>query len=213
MPQSWYSNLTHEEDAAIGVITRLEQIAHLTANRGQSGSLRCWSRRCPPEGTKISICSEATMKKPYAMLVVVVAAFAVSSTPGISQQVSHAPAREGPTLILAAKVPLTGVSGRIDHFTLDPKRRLPIFSGWGKNTIEIVNNFQGRHVKTITGLDEPQGPLYVPGLDKLFVANAGNGVVNVYDTKTWNLRKSISLGDESDTDNLRYDEDAKQVFV
>jgi hypothetical protein len=83
----------------------------------------------------------------------------------------------------------------------------------GNNSIEVVNNFQGKHVKTIMGLDEPQGPLYVPEFDKLFVANAGNGVVNVYDAKTWNLRKSISLGDESDTDNLRYDETTKQVFV
>src|SRR5215475_4323237 len=160
-----------------------------------------------------SICSEATMKKPHAMLVAVVAALAMSSTPGISQQVSNAPARESPTLILTAKVPLTGVSGRIDHFTFDPKRRLTIFSGLGNNTVEIVNNFQGKHVKTIMGLNEPQGPLYVPGLDKLFVANAGNGVVDVYDAKTWNLRKSISLGDDSDTDNLRYDEAAKQVLV
>jgi len=152
------------------------------------------------------------MKKPHVMLVTLVVAVAVSSTPGISQQVSPTPGREGPTLILAAKVPLTGVSGRIDHFTFDPKRRLTIFSGLGNNTIEIVNNFQAKHVKTIMGLDEPQGPLYVPGLDKLFVANAGNGVVNVYDAM-WNLRKSISLGDESDTDNLRYDEDTKQVFV
>ena len=152
------------------------------------------------------------MEKPHVMLVTLVVAVAVSSTPGISQQVSPTPGREGPTLILAAKVPLTGVSGRIDHFTFDPKRRLTIFSGLGNNTIEIVNNFQAKHVKTIMGLDEPQGPLYVPGLDKLFVANAGNGVVNVYDAM-WNLRKSISLGDESDTDNLRYDEDTKQVFV
>ena len=152
------------------------------------------------------------MMKPGVMLGAVVAVLAVSSTPGISQQPSQAPAREGPTLILAAKVPLTGVSGRIDHFTFDPKRRLTIFSGLGNNTIEIVNNFQGKHVKTIMGLDEPQGPLYVPEFDKLFVANAGNGVVNVYDAKTWNLRKSISLGDESDTDNLRYDEATKQGF-
>jgi DNA-binding beta-propeller fold protein YncE len=153
------------------------------------------------------------MMKPGPMLGVVAAVLAVSSTPGISQQVSQAPAREGPTLILAAKVPLTGVAGRIDHFTFDPKRRLTIFSGLGNNTIEIVNNFQGKHIKTIMGLDEPQGPLYVPEFDKLFVANAGNGVVNVYDAKTWNLRKSISLGDESDTDNLRYDEATKRVFV
>ena len=153
------------------------------------------------------------MLKPHAILGVVVAALAAFSTPGISQQVSQVPVREGPTLILTAKVPLAGVSGRIDHFTFDPKRRLTIFSGLGNNTIEIVNNFQGKHVKTIMGLDEPQGPLYVPEFDKLFVANAGNGVVNVYDAKTWDLRKSISLGDESDTDNLRYDEATKRVFV
>ena len=153
------------------------------------------------------------MLKPQAMLGAVVAALAISSIPGISQQAFQAPARDVPTLVLAAKVPLTGVSGRIDHFTFDPKRRLTIFSGLGNNTIEIVNNFQGKHVKTITGLDEPQGPLYVPEFDKLFVANAGNGVVNVYDAKTWDLRKSISLGDESDTDNLRYDEATKRVFV
>src|SRR6516164_9734486 len=95
------------------------------------------------------------MMKPQAMLGAVVAALALSSAPGISQQASQAPAREGPTLILTAKVPLTGVSGRIDHFTFDAKRRLTIFSGLGNNTIEIVNNFQGKHVKTIMGLDEP----------------------------------------------------------
>jgi hypothetical protein len=142
-----------------------------------------------------------------------VAALVVSGTPSLSQPVSQAPVREGPTLILTAKVPLTGVSGRIDHFTFDSKRRLTIFSGLGNDTIEMVNNFRGKHVNTIKGLNEPQGPLYVPELDKLFVANAGNGVVNVYDAKAWTLRKSISLGEDTDTDNLRYDESAKQLFV
>jgi hypothetical protein len=153
------------------------------------------------------------MRKPYAMLGVVFAALAVSSTPGNSQPASQVPAREGPSLILGAKIPLSGVSGRIDHFTFDPKRRLTIFSGLGNNTVGIVNNFEGKHVKTIKGQDEPQGPLYVPAFDKLFGANAGNGVVNVYDAKTWNLRKSISLGKDSDTDNVRYDEASKRVFV
>ena len=153
------------------------------------------------------------MRKLSTMLGVVFAALTVSSTPGFSQPASQAPARESPSLILGAKIPLTGVSGRIDHFTFDPKRRLTIFSGLGNNTVEIVNNFEEKHVRTIKGQDEPQGPLYVPEFDKLFVANAGNGVVNVYDAKTWALRKSISLGDGSDTDNLRYDEASKRVFV
>jgi DNA-binding beta-propeller fold protein YncE len=61
--------------------------------------------------------------------------------------------------------------------------------------------------------NEPQGVLYVPELSKLFVANAANGTVNVYDGNTWALRKSISFGEEADTDNLRYDETTKRVFV
>jgi DNA-binding beta-propeller fold protein YncE len=116
-------------------------------------------------------------------------------------------------LELIHRVPVQGVSGRIDHFTSSPKRRLLIFAALGNNTVEIVNTFEGKVVQSIKGLNEPQGVLYVPEFDKLFVANAGDGTVNVYDGRTWALRKSISFGEESDTDNLRYDEASKRVFV
>jgi hypothetical protein len=116
-------------------------------------------------------------------------------------------------LQLIHRVPVPGVSGRIDHFTAYPKRRLLIFAALGNNTVEIINTFEDKVIHSIKGLNEPQGVLYVPEFDKLFVANAGNGMINVYDGKTWALRKSISLGEESDTDNLRYDEASKRVFV
>jgi hypothetical protein len=123
------------------------------------------------------------------------------------------PSHELAPLQLIQKIPIPNVSGRIDHFTAFPKRRLLIFAALGNNSMEIVNTFQARDVQSIKGLNEPQGVLYVPGLDKIFVANAGSGVVKVYDGKTYALRKSVELCDESDTDNLRYDEDAKMVFV
>jgi DNA-binding beta-propeller fold protein YncE len=126
---------------------------------------------------------------------------------------AQAPTRELAPLQLIQKIPVPGVAGRIDHFTAFPKRRLLIFAALGNNSMEIVNTFQAKVVQSITGLDEPQGVLYVPGLDKIFVANAGNGVVKVYDGKTYALHKSIELGAESDTDNLRWDEDSKRVFV
>src|SRR2546426_1198050 len=116
-------------------------------------------------------------------------------------------------LQLIQRIPVPNVTGRIDHFTAYPKRRLLIFAALGNNSMEIVNTFEGKVVQSIKGLNEPQGVVYVPEFDKIFVANAGNGTVNVYDGKTYALRKSIPLGEESDTDNLRWDEASKRVFV
>jgi DNA-binding beta-propeller fold protein YncE len=126
---------------------------------------------------------------------------------------AQAPNRELAPLQLVQKIPVPNVAGRIDHFTAFPKRRLLIFAALGNNSMEVVNTFQAKVVQSVKGLNEPQGVLYVPGLDKIFVANAGSGEVKVYDGKTYALRKTIALGAESDTDNLRYDEDSKRVFV
>src|SRR5258707_13902723 len=106
---------------------------------------------------------------------------------------AQAPARELAPLQLIQKIPVPGVAGRIDHFTAFPKRRLLIFAALGNNSMEGVNTFQAKAVQSVNGLDEPQGVLYVPGLDKIFVANAGSGVVKVYDGKTYALRKTIAL--------------------
>jgi DNA-binding beta-propeller fold protein YncE len=71
--------------------------------------------------------------------------------------------------------------------------------------------FDARVVHSLKGLNEPQGVLYAPGFDKIFVANAGNRSVNVFEGKTYTLLKTIELGD--DPDNVRWDEASKRVFV
>ena len=136
-----------------------------------------------------------------------------NTAPSGASAPAAAPSHELAPLQLIQRIPVPGVTGRIDHFTAYPKRRLLIFAGLGNNTVEVVNTFEGKVVQSIKGLDEPQGVLYVPEFNKIFVANAGNGTVKVYDGKTYALRKSIALGDEADTDNLRYDEASKRVFV
>ena len=153
------------------------------------------------------------MKKLYVMLGVALAVLVVTAVRSPRPTAAQEPSRELAPLQLIQRIPTPNVSGRIDHFTAYPKRRLLIFAALGNNTVEVINTFEGKVVHSIKGLDEPQGTLYVPEFDKLFVANAGNGMVNVYDGKTWALRKSIPLGEESDTDNLRYDEATKRVFV
>jgi len=155
------------------------------------------------------------MKKLLAVGVVALGTFGLLSMQSTKTAVAapQAPPRELAPLQLIQKIPVPGVAGRIDHFTAFPKRRLLIFAALGNNSMEIVNTFEAKVVQSIKGLNEPQGVLYVPGLDKIFVANSGSGVVKVYDGKTYALRKSIDLGAESDTDNLRWDEDSKRVFV
>lgn len=84
-------------------------------------------------------------------------------------------------------------------------------SALGNNTVEAIDVFAGRVIQSVQGLSEPQGPLYVAEFDKLYVANAGNGEVNVYDGATHTLRKSIEVGE--DPDNVRYDATSKKVLV
>jgi DNA-binding beta-propeller fold protein YncE len=115
-------------------------------------------------------------------------------------------------LRLVQAIPLPNVAGRIDHFTLDTKRKWVIGSALGNNTVEIVDAFAGRVVKTIPGLDEPQGVLFVGDpVNKLFVANAGDGKLRIYEGKTFGLIDTLDFGEN--TDNLRYVPTEKRVYV
>src|SRR6516162_9828781 len=153
-----------------------------------------------------------TLSALVGLLILAAVAFLASCRTAPTATASVAP-RELQPLQLIQRIPAPDVAGRIDHFSAYPKRRLLIFAALGNNSVEIVNTFEGKIVHSIKGLDEPQGVVYVPDFDKIFVANAGNGRVNVYDGETYALRKSIELGEESDTDNVRWDEASKRVFV
>jgi DNA-binding beta-propeller fold protein YncE len=114
-------------------------------------------------------------------------------------------------LQLEEQIPVPNVAGRLDHLTADAKRKRLIVSALGNNTVEVIDTFAGKVIRSIQGVSEPQGPLYVADVDKLYVANAGDGKVNVYDGATYTLRKSIEIGE--DPDNMRYDPTTKKVFV
>src|ERR1700751_1737843 len=114
-------------------------------------------------------------------------------------------------LQLEEQTPVPHVAGRLDHFSADVKRKRLFVSALGNNTVEVIDTFAGRVIHSIPGLSEPQGSLYVPGFDKLYVANAADGKVRVFDGATYALKKTIDFG--KDPDNLRYDAATKKVFV
>src|SRR3979490_2153712 len=101
--------------------------------------------------------------------------------------IAQAQEREAPPVREVQEIPLPGVQGRLDHFTIDAGRKRVIFSGLGNNSVQVVDVFAGRMIHQIDGLAEPQGTLYLPEWDRLFVANSANGKVSVYDGATFTL--------------------------
>jgi DNA-binding beta-propeller fold protein YncE len=121
------------------------------------------------------------------------------------------PAEENTPLILTTQVPLPGVHGRFDHFAFDPVEPGRIFiSALGNNSVEVINLVEGTEVHRITGIPEPQGVTYAPGLNKIFVGSR-KGKLYIYDGATYNLITSISYN--ADVDNLRYDVASKRVYA
>jgi YVTN family beta-propeller protein len=114
-------------------------------------------------------------------------------------------------LRLEKTIELPDVQGRIDHMSVDVKGERLFVSALGNNTVEVIDTKEGKRVKTIGGLHEPQGVLYVPAVDRLYVANAKDGSVRIFDGSSYASLKTLDYGD--DADNLRYDSEHRRIYV
>lgn len=106
-------------------------------------------------------------------------------------------------LQLESKIPLGSVRGRIDHMAVDAKRQRLFVAELGNDALGVVDLAQRRLVRTIAGLKEPQGVGYEPSTDTLYVANAGDGSVRLFQGSDYTAVGRIELG--RDADNRRYD--------
>ena len=96
-------------------------------------------------------------------------------------------------LQLEEQIPVPGVSGRLDDFTVDAKRRRLIV------------------IHTIRDLSTPPGVRHVAEFDQLFVANAVGGKVSVFATANYEFLQNIDFGE--DPDNLGEQRDRMYVGV
>jgi DNA-binding beta-propeller fold protein YncE len=120
------------------------------------------------------------------------------------------PAETAP-LQLEAEIPLGDVRGRIDHMTVDLKRQRLFVAELGNDTIGVVDLTNRKLLQTIAGLKEPQGVGYEPSTDMLYVANAGDGSVLLFEGNEYKPAGQIKL--DSDADNIRVDAAANQIFI
>ena len=114
-------------------------------------------------------------------------------------------------LRLEKSVEMPDVQGRIDHLSIDVKGQRLFVSALGNNTLEVIDVKSGKRVKTIGQLKEPQGVLYVPETERIFVADGADGSVRIFDGSSYAPLKRLDYGD--DADNLRYDGGRKRIYV
>jgi WD40 repeat protein len=111
-------------------------------------------------------------------------------------------------LVLTEAIPLEGVKGRFDHFASSGKRLF--VSALGNNAVEVID-IGGRTLqRTITGVPKPQGVVFSPETNKLFVGS-GEGKLYIYDGSSFDLLGTLDF--RGDVDNLRYDSATKRVYV
>ncbi len=138
------------------------------------------------------------------MIAVLLAASTIPTSGQKSLPQSDAP------LVLTGAIPLPNVKGRIDHFAIDTTHNRLLVSALGNNTEEIIGISEQTVIHSISGMPTPQGVVYSPETNKIFVGS-DEGKLYIYDGTTFVVLKSIDFGD--DVDNLRYDVAEKRVYV
>jgi hypothetical protein len=115
------------------------------------------------------------------------------------------------SLTLEATIRLDNVGGRIDHMAFDRGRQRLLVAALGNNTLEVIDARAGKRVGEITGLDEPQGVTWSERAQIIFVANAGDGSVLMFQAADLAPVGRIDL--RHDADNIRIDARNSNVAV
>lgn len=116
------------------------------------------------------------MSHPFRMATAVLASLMMLADTAASAQ----SADKGP-LQLESKILLGDIRGRIDHMAVDLKRLRLFVAELGNDSVGVVDLANRSLIRTITGLNEPQGVGYESSTDALYVANARDGSVRLFE--------------------------------
>jgi DNA-binding beta-propeller fold protein YncE len=114
-------------------------------------------------------------------------------------------------LRLVQTIRLPNVKGRLDHMDVDVKGKRLFVAGLENGTFEVVDLQAGKWVHSIPGFKKPQGALFVPELNKLFLASGDDGMLRVLRGNTLELLDSIHL--EPGPNRVVYEPKSKVVYV
>ena len=90
----------------------------------------------------------------------------------------------GQPLSLVETILMPNVKGRLDHMYVDVGSKRLFVAGLENGSVEVVDLKAGKWLRTMPGFQKPQGILFVPRLDKIFVASGDDGMVRVFTGKS-----------------------------
>jgi DNA-binding beta-propeller fold protein YncE len=108
-------------------------------------------------------------------------------------------------------IELPHVEGRIDHLAFDAVRQRLFVAGLGNNTVEVLDVNSREHLRSLPGFREPQGIAVATDANVIGVANGEGEGIQLLDAEDFHRVRSVVLGDDSD--NARYDSDARLLYV
>lgn len=111
-------------------------------------------------------------------------------------------------LSLVATIELPGTSGRLDHLAYAADRNLLFVAGLGADTVEVIDLLARRRLRRITGVREPQGLAYAPGLGLFIASGQDDQILRVEGDHVRALVSGLP-----DPDNLRLDASAGRLYV
>jgi hypothetical protein len=114
-------------------------------------------------------------------------------------------------LQLDKTIEMPGVSGRIDHMAFNLKDQVLYVAALGNNSVEVVDLQKGTVIKSIKGIEEPQGIAFIPEQNEIVVASGGNGDCVFLNAGTFENISTIHL--DGDADNIRFDAAERKIFV
>jgi WD40 repeat protein len=102
---------------------------------------------------------------------------------------------------------------------IDIKNQRLFVAELGNNSLDVVDLKEGKRVHSINDndnydklLNEPQSVVFIPELNRIFVSNGQDGIVGIFDAKSFSFIKKIKLASD-DADNMRYDPGSKLLYV
>jgi YVTN family beta-propeller protein len=114
-------------------------------------------------------------------------------------------------LRLEKEISMPNVKGRLDHMAVNLKDKVLYVAALGNNTVEVIDLSKGAVLKSIKGVEEPQGIAFVPEQNEIAVASGATGDCVFFNASTFEKLTTIHLA--GDADNIRYDAMEKKMYV